>query len=76
MFTGNNGSAIVLRSSVLVASGNYTFTYNKADSGGALKILFQSAVSTCSPLPVKYCSIWNIVFHYQVPLVIFSCFLG
>lgn len=57
MFTGNNGSAIVLRSSVLVASGNYTFTYNKADSGGALKILFQSAVSTCSPLPLKYCSI-------------------
>ena len=35
---------MVLRASLLVAYGNILFTRNKAESGGALKILDRSAV--------------------------------
>ena len=45
MFTGNNGSAVLLRSSVLVASGTLSFTHNKAMNGAAMKILDMSRVS-------------------------------
>lgn len=37
---------MVLRASLLVAHGNIIFTHNKAESGGALKILDRSAVRT------------------------------
>ena len=35
---------MVLRASLLVAHGNIVFTHNKAESGGALKILDRSVV--------------------------------
>ena len=45
ILTGNTGSGIVLRSSIMTASDNLTISYNIAQSGGALKILDISLVS-------------------------------
>jgi predicted outer membrane repeat protein len=44
LFTGNYGSSVVLRSSIMVANGNTLFSRNKASHGGGLKILLNSLV--------------------------------
>ena len=59
----------MLRGSLLVAYGNIVFTHNKAESGGALKILDRSVV--CSNTLLIFCEflIINLYLIHSLPLL-------
>ena len=76
MLTGNNGSAVLLRSSVLVASGTLSFTHNKAMNGAAMKILDMSRVSNFVLIFVIIPSvhIFCLLPSVNLTLILSSCF--